>query len=127
MPSCDWSIEKKFQVEAKANAIAIPEGLVANLLGDGEIQSTGVQGDARTYTPVIVLIGMFPGWATLTKVSQAITNSLPINRVIWMSACKDSNGEIVLFTGRCPKCFSADLYENGNGFGCNACKKFFPN
>lgn len=100
MPRCTWSVEERLRVIAAANKISLPHGLVSDLLGGGEIMSTGVQGDARTYTPVIVLIGWFPGWEVLSKVSNQITNTLPVNRVTWMAACKDENGEPLFFMDR---------------------------
>jgi len=43
--------------------------------------SVGVAGDDRTYTPVICLIGPWPGHETLADLSTKISNATPINRV----------------------------------------------
>ncbi|MBI4059706.1 hypothetical protein HY406_01440 [Candidatus Giovannonibacteria bacterium] len=50
---------------------AIPEGIF----------STGVQGDNRTYAPVVMLFGKFPGYDILEDISTKITNAVPVNRV----------------------------------------------
>ena len=65
----------------RANEIVAPYGLQAELLPD--IFSVGVQGDNRSYLPVIVLKGPFPGWDVIQKVSTEIPNTLPVNRVTY--------------------------------------------
>ena len=65
----------------KANEIAAKYGLQAELLPD--IFSVGVQGDARSYLPVIVLKGTFPGWDIIQRVATEIPNVLPVNRVTY--------------------------------------------
>lgn len=67
------------EIVMRANEIVSPHKLKAEML-DG-IQSVGVAGDARTYLPVLTLIGPFPGWEVLEKLSTEITNSLPVSRV----------------------------------------------
>jgi GMP synthase PP-ATPase subunit len=61
-----------------ANHIVEPYGLRVEFLGG---QSVGVQGDARTYRPVIVLVGPFPGWDVLGQLATQIPNELDVNRV----------------------------------------------
>jgi len=63
----------------KANAIVGAHGLRAEFLGD--VMSVGVQGDNRTYTRVLCLIGPNPGNETLAALSTEITNTIKINRV----------------------------------------------
>jgi len=43
--------------------------------------SVGVQGDERTYTPIVMLKGPNPGWDVIAEISSRISNSLPVNRV----------------------------------------------
>lgn len=62
-----------------ANEIAGPFGLKAEIFPD--IYSVGVQGDEKTYLPVMNLIGPFPGNKALEKISNEITSRLPVNRV----------------------------------------------
>ena len=62
-----------------ANEIANPFGLHAEIF-DG-IRSVGVTGDYRSYTSVINLIGPFPGYEALAKISSDICNRTPVNRV----------------------------------------------
>ncbi len=62
-----------------ANEIAAQFGLKAEIFTD--TKSVGVQGDAKTYLPVINLVGPFPGHDALTKISNEITSRLPVNRV----------------------------------------------
>jgi len=45
------------------------------------IQSVGVQGDNRTYTPALVLSGPFPGYALLDLISRELTSRFHVNRV----------------------------------------------
>ncbi|TSC90553.1 MAG: hypothetical protein G01um10142_378 [Parcubacteria group bacterium Gr01-1014_2] len=70
----------------RANEIAAKHGLKAEFLGD--MQSVGVRGDDRAYLPVVVLVGSFPGWDVLEKVSSEITNTLEIGRVTYEFARK---------------------------------------
>ena len=76
-------MEKK-EILRKANKIAGRHGLKAEFLGD--ITSVGVGGDVRTDTLVICLIGPPPGWDVLAEISNAITNTLHINRVTFETA-----------------------------------------
>lgn len=64
----------------RANNIATKYHLRAELL---PVHSVGVQGDERTYRPVVVLIGPFPGWDIIEKVSSELTNTLELNRVTY--------------------------------------------
>lgn len=74
-----------------ANEIAVPYGLVAEILTG--IYSVGVQGDEGTYTPVINLIGKFPGHNALEKISNEITNRMLVNRVTFQIAKKIIDGK----------------------------------
>ena len=65
----------------KTNKIVEPYGLTAEILPD--ISSVGVQGDSRTYSPVMVLKGPFPGWDILEKLSTEISNTTQVNRVTY--------------------------------------------
>jgi GMP synthase PP-ATPase subunit len=47
------------------------------------IQSVGVVGDERSYLPVVIITGPFPGWDTLEVISTHITNELPVSRVAY--------------------------------------------
>jgi len=67
----------------KTNEIAGKHNLSAEILP--EALSVGVQGDNRTYLPVIVLKGEFPGWDILRQVSTEITNTVNVNRVTYDS------------------------------------------
>lgn len=78
-----WSDDKKRQVLEQANELSQPYGLRAEFVAGGEIMTVGVQGDDRSYTPVIVLIGPDPGQEVLASLSTRITNALPVNRVTW--------------------------------------------
>jgi GMP synthase PP-ATPase subunit len=62
-----------------ANEIARPFNLKAEIFPD--IYSVGVQGDEGTYSPVVNLVGPFPGNKALEKISNEITSRLPVNRV----------------------------------------------
>lgn len=65
-----------------ANEIVAPHGLRAEFLGDPDtMKSVGVGGDFRTYTPILVLIGPYPGHEILTQVSTDISNRAAVNRV----------------------------------------------
>ena len=79
----DWSDEK---ITAAIDVIVSPYGLKAEVLPD--ILSVGVQGDERTYLPVVILTGPHPGYEVLSRLSLDITNSVPINRVMFESARK---------------------------------------
>ena len=69
---------------------SVPEGIF----------STGVQGDERTYTPIVMLIGKMPDYDVLEKISSEITNTMPVNRVVISIAVKDpKTGEAKTFTG----------------------------
>ncbi len=70
---------KEKEILRKANEIVAPYGLRAEIFPD--LLSVGVQGDNRTYTPIINLIGPHPGNEVLSKLSTEISNTLPINRV----------------------------------------------
>ena len=72
---------RKNTVLKVANKIAGKFGLQAEIIEDAF--SVGVGGDMRTYTPVVNISGPFPGWDCLEKVSNEITNILPINRVTY--------------------------------------------
>ena len=72
------SIFRKDTILAEALKIASQFGLSAEII---EVFSVGVGGDNRTYTPVVNVSGVFPGYDVLEKVSNEITNALPINRV----------------------------------------------
>lgn len=50
------------------------------------VRSVGVQGDDRTYTPAINLIGPHPGNQKLKEISTRLTNELRINRVTFQVA-----------------------------------------
>jgi len=58
-------------VEPHGLAVEVPEGIF----------SAGVQGDAKTYTPIVMLSGPFPGHEVLAKLSSKISNTVPANRV----------------------------------------------
>lgn len=66
-----------------ANEIVSPHGLQAELLETeaGPIRSVGVQGDNRTYQPVVLLVGRHPGNDVLRDLSTRITNETPASRV----------------------------------------------
>ncbi len=72
---------------ALANEIVAPYDLIAEFLGD--VRTVGVQGDYRTYTRAIVLIGPFPGWDVLALLSTEISNRTPISRVNFEIAKKE--------------------------------------
>jgi hypothetical protein len=67
------------QIMLRAKPIAQAEGLQVEFLGDAE--SVGVQGDFRTYTDVLVLMGESEDYEMLTKLTSKIYGTLPINRV----------------------------------------------
>lgn len=70
---------QKAEMLVAINALAGEYGLKAEFLGDAH--SVGVQGDARTYTPVVVLMGPHPGDDKLAELGSKIWNSVHINRV----------------------------------------------
>ncbi len=77
------------ELTAKVNEIVAPYGLTAEIpLG---INSVGVGGDERTYTPIVILIGEFPGYDVLDQLKSEICNTLPINRVTFQLAVKAKN------------------------------------
>ena len=80
---------QKEEILARANEITAPYELRAEIFED--IMSVGVGGDERTYTQVINLIGSFPGYKILAKISSEISNVLPINRVTFQLASKIEN------------------------------------
>jgi hypothetical protein len=80
-----FPFEKKDEILRQINDIVRPYWLSAEY---SEAHSVGVQGDARTYTPVIVLVGPYPGHLILRKLSNKITNNTPVNRVTFELAAK---------------------------------------
>jgi hypothetical protein len=68
------------EILARANPLVAANGLQAEFL---EAQSVGVQGDNRTYTDVMVLVGPHPGNEVLAELVSKICSSLPINRVTY--------------------------------------------
>ncbi len=69
----------KEEIIRRVNEIVAPYGLHAEIF-EG-IKSVGVGGDARSYTPVVNIIGPFPGYDVLSKISSEITNVVSVNRV----------------------------------------------
>lgn len=69
------------EILARANEIVNPHGLQAEIF-EG-INSVGVGGDQRTYTPVINLVGAYSDWELLGTLAREIANTLPINRVTY--------------------------------------------
>ncbi len=69
------------EILKRANEICAPHNIKAEILGG--IKSVGVQGDGRTYTPVICLIldEKFSDWEIFAKLSNQISSELPINRI----------------------------------------------
>jgi GMP synthase PP-ATPase subunit len=64
-------------------------GLKAEYLSDDPSDRTvGVQGDFRTYARPLVIIGPFPGWDVLEKISREISNQTSINKVTFEMARK---------------------------------------
>ena len=70
-----------------ANEVARPYGLQAEIF-EG-IKSVGVIGDSRSYTPVVNLIGPFPGYEALAKISSEITGRARIIRVTFQLAARE--------------------------------------
>ena len=71
--------ERKVEILEQINVLAAPYGLRAEYLGN--FSTVGVQGDDRSYTPTVVLIGPHPGDEDLAALSRAISNNTPVNRV----------------------------------------------
>lgn len=71
-----------YETLAKANELASVHGLKAEFLSDDAL-SVGVQGDQRTYTPVINLVGPWPGDDVLRRLSTEISNTVKVNRVTY--------------------------------------------
>jgi hypothetical protein len=67
------------EIVAAANVIVAPHGLQAEILGG--IKRVGVQGDERTYGPVLVLTGPYPTNEVLAEISSQLTNKLPVTGV----------------------------------------------
>lgn len=80
---------EKEEILRRANKIVAPFRLKAEILGG--INSVGVGGDSRSYTPVINLIGPHPGDDILVNISNRLGNELPINRVTFQIAVKPKN------------------------------------
>ncbi|OGZ44866.1 MAG: hypothetical protein A3J54_00380 [Candidatus Ryanbacteria bacterium RIFCSPHIGHO2_02_FULL_45_13b] len=79
-PGMTIDLIDKAEVLSRANKIVLPYGLSAEFL-EG-IYSVGVQGDERSYLPVLCLIGsMRVDDPHLPQISNELTNTLPINRV----------------------------------------------
>ena len=72
---------RKDIIVAEVTKITQRFGLEAEIIG--EVFSVGVGGHNRSYTPVINVQGVFPGWDILGEISNEITNTLPINRVTY--------------------------------------------
>ena len=72
---------------ATANEIAAPAGLTAEYLGIA--RAVGVVGDNRALTPVINLMGLFPGYDVLAEVSTRISNTIPIVKVTYEFAARE--------------------------------------
>lgn len=81
-----WDNATPEQILDRVKAIVAPHGLNAEFL-EG-ILSVGVQGDDRTYTPVVVLNGPHPGWEILERLSSQISNETPVNRVTFEVATR---------------------------------------
>lgn len=77
-PAESWSDEKKRGVLKAANELAESHGLRAEFIAHGEIMTVGVQGDDRSYTPVIVLIGPDPGQEVRASLSTRIIEILSV-------------------------------------------------
>lgn len=72
------------EIKRQAGEIAAPHGLKVEV-PEGCF-AVGVQGDSRTRTPVVFLIGPNPGWEEIAKVSNEITSRLPVNKVLLETA-----------------------------------------
>ena len=73
------------EILQRVTEMVAPHGLRAEIFPG--IFSVGVQGDDRTYTPVVNLIGPHPGNDVLATLGTRISNELPINRVTFEIAC----------------------------------------
>lgn len=86
--------QRKVMTEAETlqvvREIAGQYGLQADFLPG--IQSVGVGGDDRTYTPVVCLVGTdpFPSHEVLATLSTLISNQTGLNRVAFQISCQDS-------------------------------------
>lgn len=79
-PGMTIDLIDKEEVLLRANRIVSQYGLHAEFLAG--IYSVGVQGDERSYLPVLCLVGpMHIDNPHLPKISTELTNTLPINRV----------------------------------------------
>ncbi len=89
-PVCPSEEERREAQRAEilrvAKEIAAPHGLAAELFPG--IQSVGVGGDERTYSPVVNLVGPFPGLETLDLISREISGRTPVNRVTFQITAK---------------------------------------
>ncbi len=74
------------EILEKAKDIVFGYGLSAEILEGA--YSVGVGGDERTYMPVINIIGKFPGYKKLSKISEEITNTLNVNKVVFQLSGK---------------------------------------
>lgn len=55
-----------------------------NVMVSPGLFAVGITGDQRTYAPIVALtFDRFPGYNRLQALSTDITNSLPVNRVIY--------------------------------------------
>lgn len=69
------------EILKRANEICNPYNVTVEIM-EG-ISSVGVQGDGRTYTPVICLKSDFQNWDILAELSNRISSELPINRITY--------------------------------------------
>ena len=90
----EFTPEEAAQHLATANEIANPVGLTAEYLGNA--RAVGVVGDNRAFTPVINLIGLFPGHDVLAEVSTKISNTIPIVKVTYeFAAGEEEEPEVI--------------------------------
>lgn len=60
------------------------DGHAINAMVPQGVFAVGAKGDHRVYSPIVALTyDRFPGYDHLQKISSAITNSLPVSRVIY--------------------------------------------
>mgnify|MGYP001570236776 CR=1 FL=1 len=60
------------------------DGHAINAMVPHGMFAVGVKGDARVYAPIVALTyDHFPGYDHLQRISQEITNSLPVSRVVY--------------------------------------------
>lgn len=65
------------------------DGHAINAMVPHGVFAVGVMGDRRVYSPIVALAyDHFPGYDHLQKISSAITNSLPVSRVIYNATTK---------------------------------------